>query len=130
MTIERRDGKGTEFGRWWRNWSLFPSDDGWLNTDVDYVWREKETNKYLCLEEKTFNKVPTQNQVYTFGLMDKALRNDPLYHGFHLLNFEYTTPLNGKMWLNHELVTIYDLEVFFRFRQSREWYLANSMFPL
>ncbi len=58
-----------------------------------------------------------QNDI--FKKVDKACKNTDGYRGFHLLVFEKTNPEDGKMWLDHKLITKDDLINFLMFKEQK-----------
>lgn len=100
MTRQRNDNHSTEFGLWLRKQSEIDSNLGFTATNIDYVWRNYKTNKWMYLEEKRFGRELTFTQKQTFAMLDNAARNDPHYCGFHTLVFEYTSPDDGKIWMD------------------------------
>jgi hypothetical protein len=122
MTKIRHDGHSTEFGEWIRNTiPELTSENGYLNHNIDYVWRNKPLKKFYILEEKRYynsritistNKYggvlrhfnPSSSQIETLQLIDRFLRNSKddtyTYEGCYVIYFENTCPADGKIYLN------------------------------
>lgn len=51
--IEEKTGlKSTEFGLWLRRQEKIKSEDGFVATNLDYVWHNYETGLWMIIEEK------------------------------------------------------------------------------
>lgn len=122
MTKIRHDGHSTEFGEWIRNTiPELTSEYGYLNHNIDYVWRNEPLKKFYILEEKRYynsriitstNKYgrvlrhfnPSSSQIETLRLIDRLLRNSKddtyTYEGCYVIYFENTCPADGKIYLN------------------------------
>ncbi|HPW86825.1 MAG TPA: hypothetical protein PLU78_06495 [Chitinophagales bacterium] len=118
MTAQRRDNHSTEFGLWLRKQSEIDSSLGFLATNIDYLWRNYKTNEWMFIEEKRFNSQPKYWQQQSFQLVDKVSQNDPFYRGFHYLIFEHTTPEDGFIRLNNQIITREQLIAFLKFSRG------------
>lgn len=106
MTIQRNDGGkwGTPFGHWLRNQPRLDSSDGFVATDIDYLWSNYKTGEWMLIEEKCRMAYPNRNQKELLLHLRKACKHDPLFRGLHLLQFEAETPDDGRIfWNKHEL---------------------------
>jgi hypothetical protein len=117
MTTQRRDGKSpSEFSDWFRNQDEIDSGLGFLNTNIDYAWKDKHSKKWMYLEEKRFNTWPRTWQLDFFREIDEATRSSN-YKGFHLIRFERTSPDDGMLYVDDEVA-------------DREWLIAFLRFEL
>lgn len=98
MTEQRHDSHSTEFGLWLREQPEIESTDGFIATNIDYVWKNYKTDKWMMIEEKRFGREIKTWQKYIFNMIDSLCRPDKNYHGFHYLVFENTNPDDGKMF--------------------------------
>jgi len=98
MTRRRYDKNSTEFGLWLRKQSELDSKLGYVATNIDYVWRNYKTKKFMIIEEKRHNGDITLAQKQIFGIINFVCKKHPNYKGFHLLKFENTNPEDGKMY--------------------------------
>ena len=105
MTRKRYDSHSTEFGLWLREQTQLDSSLGYVATNIDYMWHNYKTNEWMLVEEKRYRGSLTRTQKEMFAKLDKTCRNDPNYQGFFLLVFENTSPEDGRMWLNRQLIT-------------------------
>lgn len=105
MTRKRFDDKSTEFGLWLREQAEIASSKGFIATNIDYVWCNYKTGKWLILEEKRYNAQLKKWQQNLFEKIDKICSADPDYCGLHVLIFERTCPEDGGMWLNEKKIT-------------------------
>jgi hypothetical protein len=121
-TRQRRDKSGTEFGDWIRQQHEIDSSLGYLATNIDYMWHNYKTGKWLYIEEKRYNAKPKFWQAKMFKTMHDTATNDPMYQGFHLLVFEQTSPDDGYIKLNGKVITREDLIEFLRFEKANDWY--------
>ena len=125
MTKRRKYPGGTEFGNWLRACREVKSRLGFIASDVDFVWRNYKTGLWMMLEEKRCygappeRALPTFPQATLFALLDKLARADEQYRGFHLLQFENTSPEDGAIWLDEKQVTKAELVRFLRFEDER-----------
>ncbi len=124
MTRQRNDDHSTEFGLWLRKQLPIDSGLGYVATNLDYMWGNHKTGKWMLLEEKRYNKGLTFAQTKQFQDLDKAAGSDPKYHGFHLLRFEKTNPEDGKLRLDNKIISISELISFLRFERKDGWYLS------
>lgn len=124
MTRLRKYQGGTEFGQWLRRERAVKSRLGFIASDVDFVWRNYKTGLWMMLEEKRCYGAPragawpTFPQATIFAILDGLARRDEHYRGFHLLQFEHTSPRDGAIWLDDRPVTEAELVKFLRFEDE------------
>ncbi len=107
MTAKVRDPNGggfTEFSNWIRTVDALKSSDGYIATNVDFMWRNYKTGEWMLIEEKRHGSRPAHWQMQCFQTIDKACSSDPNYLGFYLVVFENTLPTDG--WV--EVVRVSD----------------------
>ncbi len=125
MTRQRYDDKSTEFGLWLREQDCLHSKKyGYVATNLDYIWGNYLTGLWLLLEEKRYNGKLTYSQANQFKLLHKMASLDDNYRGFHLIVFENTSPDDGEMRLNREIITKDELLDFLMFNR-----IEASFFP-
>ncbi len=109
MTLQRYDQHSTEFGLWLRKKTDIDSKLGFIATNLDYFWKNWKTGKFMLIEEKRYMAEPKYFQTKIFAQLDNAFKNDPLYCGFHLIQFENTGPEDGKIYLDKKEITEVEL---------------------
>ena len=117
MTKQRIDSHSTEFGLWTRQQSAISSDIGFVATNIDFVWKNYKTGKWMFIEEKRHSSDVKRWQHEIFSDLHHACKSAKGYCGFHLLVFENTNPDDGKMWLDRKEITIEQLVKFLRFEK-------------
>jgi hypothetical protein len=115
MTKRRIDNHSTEFGLWLREQKEIDSSLGYITTNIDFVWRNYNTNQWMLIEEKRHNSNPKEWQRKIFKIIHKLCISDKNYKGFHLLKFENTNPNDGKIWLDKKEITKEQLLKFLKF---------------
>ena len=100
MTRPRFDSHSTEFGLWLRNQKDIDSTLGYVTTNLDYIWKNYNTGKWLLIEEKRHRADITYSQKKIFDSLNQILKKDPSYLGLYLIVFENTSPEDGKIWIN------------------------------
>lgn len=100
MTRPRNDEHSTEFGLWLRQQPEIASSLGYAATNIDYIWCDYKRNKWMLIEEKRFMSGTTFSQDKLIQRVVSACKDDPTFCGFHLLQFEKTSPLDGKVFWN------------------------------
>lgn len=126
MTRQRNDNHSTEFGLWLRGQlpqqktdvCRIDSSIGFVTTNLDYIWYNYKTEEWMLIEEKRFGHQPAPWQQKIFTLLDNYAKNDPKYKGFHLLVFEKTSPEDGRIILNHKVISPEQLIKFLRFEAA------------
>jgi len=115
MTKQRRDEHSTEFGLWLRAQPEIDSRLGFVASNLDYIWRNYKTGRWMLIEEKRHNASVKRWQRDLFDLLDKVARLDPDYCGFHVVRFANTSPDDGEIFLDGEEVTPRQLVSFLLF---------------
>lgn len=115
MTEQRHDNHSTEFGIWLREQKQIDSGLGFVATNIDYLWRNYKSKKWMLIEEKRFGRKPKFPQTGMFELLDNVCKNDNNYCGFHYLIFENTSPDDGKIFLDNIEINKDELIKFLRF---------------
>jgi hypothetical protein len=113
-TMKRKDDHSTEFGLWLREQESIDSGLGYITSNLDYIWKNYNTGEWMLIEEKRYNTPIKLWQENLFKALDKILTGSKGYRGWHLLKFENTNPEDGKIWLDHKLVTKDELLIFLR----------------
>ena len=121
MTKKRFDNGDTDFGSWLRSSEPLSSSNGYVTSDIDYVWNDYNSNKFMFIEEKCNMATSDFSQSKTFKLVRSSINNSNFY-GFHLIQFENTNPSNGKVYLDGEEIPEEQLEEFLKFNLPEVWY--------
>lgn len=100
MTKKRYDNHSTEFGLWLRGVPEIDSGAGYLASNLDYIWRNYKTGHWMLIEEKRFMSKMKRWQKETFKTLHQAAKSDPKYRGFAFIQFENTSPDDGKTFWN------------------------------
>ena len=114
MTRKRNDSHSTEFGLWIREQATLDSRLGFVATNLDYMWSNYKTGQRMFIEEKRYRADLTFPQRKQFKQLDADCAGSPGYCGFHLLQFEKTTPDDGRIWLDWNEITTEELLTFLR----------------
>lgn len=125
MTQQRRDSHSTEFGLWLREQKDIDSGFGYVTTNIDFVWANYKTDDYMLLEEKRFMQPIKFYQERIFKRIHQNQSIDEKYHGFYLIQFEKTSPLDGKIFLNNNEISTSELIDFLKFQYS-----TDSFYPI
>lgn len=122
MTKQRifQDGKYSDFSEWLRKQPEISSEIGFITTDIDFLWRNYKTGKWMILEKKTHGGIVERWQGEFLQLLDCLGVHDPLYKGVYLVRFENTTPDNGRVMVNKRLLTRQEFLKFLRFELDVE----------
>lgn len=123
MTRKRQDNHSTEFGLWVREQDELSSYSGYRNYNLDAIWWlkngfDREPAAWMLIEEKRYMSDCKGDQKLTYKWLHKKLMqlNDPTYKGIHLLQFEKTSPEDGKIYLNRKEINKQDLIEFLSFK--------------
>jgi hypothetical protein len=109
MTCRRRDAHSTEFGLWLRDVKPLDSKQGYIATNVDFIWSNFYSKEWMIIEEKRyFAGVPYWQRGLFASLHNLAL-SDAKYKGLVVLQFQKTSPSDGKMYWNKEEITEQDV---------------------
>lgn len=117
MTQRRHDNHSTEFGLWLREQNEIDSKLGYITTNLDFVWRNYKTGEWILIEEKRYKKDCAQWQKEIFSILHKASRNDKNYKGFYFVQFEKTSPEDGRIWINYKEATKQELINILKFQK-------------
>lgn len=129
MTMQRNDNHSTEFGLWLRQQREIDSSLGFVCTNIDFMWRDSmKGDKWLLIEEKRFGFSPRPWQMICFRILENAALNDQKFYGFHLLQFERTSPSDGWMKLNGKEICPAELFKLLRFELPKDYCIANDFF--
>ena len=118
MTTKRRDEHSTEFGLWLREQSEIDSKLGYIATNIDYMWENWKTGKWMMIEEKRHNRQPAKWQKQMFAILNWCAKHHPKFIGFYVLVFENTSPDDGKIWVNGKEITKTQLVSFLRMEKD------------
>jgi len=128
MTRQKDDpNSGTQFGQWLRDNEDLRSGTlhkGFAITNIDYLVLDCETGKWMLVEEKRGMSEVRWTQIDQFKRLHLSI-SSPLYHGFHILQFENSTPDDGRTWLDSKKVGVDMLTMFLAFRLPTEWYATT-----
>lgn len=124
MTQQCRDGTGTEFSQWLRRKQEIDSSLGYVATNLDYIWFNHNKDRYMAIEEKRYMHDLKPYQARVFRKIDKVLKNDPHYQGFHLVQFEETSPSDGEIHVDKEFIDYENFLKFLCFEASNETYYS------
>lgn len=118
-TRKRFDQHSTEFGLWLRNQQEIDSSLGFIATNLDYIWHNYKTGDWMLLEEKRHggNIKLWQNQL--FNKLDRLCKVDSHYKGFHKIVFENTSPEDGEIRLDGDVITKSELLEFLQYKAGR-----------
>lgn len=105
MTRQRYDKHSTEFGLWLRNQSEIDSKLGFVATNIDYIWENYKSGYWMLLEEKRFMGEPSYAQKKQFKKLYHNIKKDNLFKGFHFVQFENTSPEDGKIYLDRKEIS-------------------------
>ena len=116
MTRKRIDAHSTEFGLWLREQKCIDSNLGFIATNVDYIWANYKTGDWMLIGEKRFKASVTFSQSQLLNKLDVLCRGDKQYHGLHILRFENTSPEDGEIRLDGNIITKPQLLEFLQFK--------------
>ena len=101
MTKQRYDSHSTEFGLWLRSQRALGTKLGFVATNLDYIWGNYDKKKWMLIEEKRWQAPLRHAQKQLIDLVDNCCNTDPMYQGFALLQFERTSPEDGRIYWNN-----------------------------
>lgn len=127
MTAIRKDNHGTPFSEWLRKQKAIDSKLGFVATNIDFVWSNYKTGRWMLLEEKCRNAPIKDFQFEIYHKLHKAcIAWDIYYFGFHVLKFSIERPDDGSViTLDHKIITQEELMTFLRFEAEPEVYEKN-----
>ena len=101
--IEHHEPTNSDFrNKWLRKRPYLENLGDFRCYDIDLIVRRNNAGFWMFVEEKTYMSKMKYQQAETYRDIDVALRDNPNYFGFHVLQFEKTTPTNSKIiCLNH-----------------------------
>ncbi len=118
-----------EFSKYLRNNPWLNSMHGHTFVKLDWVCFNYEKNLFMIVESKTYagkKKIGDMSVPYaqskSMRLLSDILSHSPMFKGIHLLEFENTSPVDGKIWLDKKPITESTLIAFMGFELSDEWY--------
>lgn len=128
MTQQRRDQQSTEFGIWLRQQPEIDSRFGYVASNLDYIWSNYLTGKWMLIEEKRYRSKVRFYQNRLFGMLDYAIKSGVAqkYYGFHVISFEHTSPDDGRIFIDNREVSRNELISFLQFNSPQEWYQSNT----
>jgi hypothetical protein len=109
-------GSGTEFSRWLRSNKEIDSSFGYTATNIDYIWNNYKTKKFMLIEEKRYRSEMSYSQKSLIDRVHVLCTASSDYQGFHFIQFEKTNPEDGKIFLDKEEVSIEQLLNFLKFK--------------
>lgn len=118
MTKQRilQDGKDTDFSAWLRQQPEIDSQEGYITTDLDFIWTNYKTGEWMILEEKSHGGTVPRWQGEIMQKIDLLGAHDPKYKGAFLVRFENTNPQNGRVMVNKKLLNRDQLIQFLQFK--------------
>ena len=117
MTQQRIDNKSTPFGLWLRHQSEIDSRKGFVTTNMDYIWEDTKSGKWMLIEEKCLIAEMKPFQKKLFEKLCSSI-SDPLFKGFHFLQFQFFSPDEGWMKLDGKKITREQLISFLKFENE------------
>lgn len=107
-----------DFSKWIRE-KLPDSSTGYSASDLDFILWNWKTNKIMLLELKTRKSYPRTGQRIMWNLLhrwiNKGLDDTWTYYGFHLIQFENSSFLDGKCYLDKKEIQEKELIDFLSF---------------
>lgn len=89
----------TEFSEWLRHQSRISSNKGFRATNLDYIWTNEYSKKWMLIEEKRHMAKLGWSQTGQFHTLDEIASKDENYVGFFLIQFENTSPEDGRIFI-------------------------------
>ena len=122
MTIQRKFGKGTPFSDWLRLVKKLDSWKGFYTTDLDFIWHCDQginaAGKYFFIEVKNRMATPKYKQQNLLSKVARNCQNDPYFKGLVYLQFENTSPEDGKIFWNSVEINTEQLIDFLAFEKD------------
>ncbi len=84
----------TEFSDWSREQTEISSEKGFTPSNVDFLWRNYKSGKWMLLEEKRYSANLKRWQKELFLVLHNSIK-DNNYKGFYIVQFEKTSPDDG-----------------------------------
>lgn len=124
--------KSTDYGLWTRSQPEIDSNIGFRSTNLDYIWFVDPNGNFMMIEEKSHSKFGDKTlrkfQHDIFKRVDTLLKASDKYRGCHVLQFSNTTPDNGSMLIDGQLVSRATLLKFLKFELPMESGYYTSCF--
>lgn len=123
-TTKKRDWKEQlPFNVWIREQKELDSHkERFSATNIDFLWEGPNNPGYwMLIETKQFRSRVPSWQMIAFTRIHNSIQ-DPCYRGFHILQFENTTPKDGAMFLDGRFMIRKDLIQFLRFEKAPAYY--------
>lgn len=124
----------SDFSKWTRKQKELKSEIGYRFSDIDGIWfieygkYHTEKQNWMILECKTYSigrfewyKRGLSWQLRGLNHLDKHIV-DEYYYGFHLIQFEKTSPEDGKIFLDEREISKDNFIKFLKFELNEEWY--------
>lgn len=118
MTRKRNDNCSTQLGLWLREQKDIDSSLGFVATNIDYLWRNYKTGKWMLIEEKRFMAKVKPWQQEIFNLLTWCCKKHPKFKGLHIIQFEKTSPEDGRIFLDGHEITKRDLIEFLKMKEA------------
>ena len=118
MTKQENTGKRSlAFSSWIRQ-ELPDSKTGFMETNQDWIFWNFKTRRLMFVEEKT-HKGAISNWFHILikdilhpAISQFAKKNDIDYRGYHLIQFENESPIDGIIKLDYRTITENELKEF------------------
>jgi hypothetical protein len=123
MTLQRKYPGASNFSNWLRVQPGISSELGFVATDIDYIWSNYKTGYWMLIEEKCKFAEPSFCQNKLFHIIDKVAKADPNYRGLHLIQFENTSPEDGRICIDNINVSKEHLIRFLQFNEPTNSYI-------
>jgi hypothetical protein len=92
------------FMTWLRAQQALGSQAGFTANDLDCIWLDYKRRRLMLIETKRYRGAVKFQQRETLALLHRALRagmpDGWTYCGTHLIQFEHTSPDDGRIWLD------------------------------
>jgi len=108
----------TKFANWLRQNEALDSKKGFTCSDIDFIWTNYKTGKFMMLEEKCLNSKIGFAQDKILNRVHECLKTDKNYMGFYFIQFSNESPEDGLIFLTNmdtrikKQVTIEELTFF------------------
>jgi len=101
---------------WLRIQPEIDSKLGYIATNLDYIWENYKTGDWMLIEEKRYMADVTWSQKKQYEKLYKNIeKNKSKFRGIHLIQFEKTSPEDGKIFLDRKEITKKELIKFLMF---------------
>lgn len=120
MTTKARFESKTPHSLWLREQPDIDSKFGYNTCDIDYVWSNGLF--YLVMEEKRFMAKMSKKQNDLYKIIHNDSKNNIMYKGCHIIQFENTTPDDGKVFIDGNEVSRNTYIKWLRFEAHNDMY--------